>query len=396
MATGCYTEPYLPGSYKAIPFKAMEVTSEHGRRGAEGEFPFGEQTGYADLGRKIRTYSISARFDSNNHVLEAAALIAACELRGPGPLVHPTRGVILSAACRSLKVTDKVEEEQGVTYVDMEFVEANNWPNGLSLVGQLIGLAIAPLITSARASFSNNYRPQAIQAFREEAVVNAAQEQVAGITEQYAAATSGTPNDPNRNRIIYDLRSVSMLNSEAGDTATADRAIALGMSAVAQNLTGVDKFNVFRRLANNAARTSSFANPAGRAENSVYSLVRTVAAAYMAQGAVEAPEQRTGEIFEMLDVIDAVLQGELAFAREECENEFFLELSKFRSEVINQLTRKAYESPGLVEYDFSGSVHPLAAAYAIHGDAKRHREIENLNIVGRLGRVSSPVSALGA
>ena len=37
MAEACYKEPYLPGSFKFIPFKAIEASSEHGRRGAEGE-----------------------------------------------------------------------------------------------------------------------------------------------------------------------------------------------------------------------------------------------------------------------------------------------------------------------------------------------------------------------
>lgn len=396
MAQGCYTEPYLPGSFKAIPFNAVvEADSEHGRRGAEGEFPFGEQTAYADLGRKIRRYNIRARFDSNDHVLEAAALIAAVELPGPGPLVHPTRGVILSAACVGLKVTDKPEEEGGVTYVDMQFVEANNWPNGLSLVGQILGLAIAPLITSARDSFTSRYNPGAVQTYREDAVVDATQEQISNIVTQYSVATQTQSGEDARNQVIYELNVVARTDAEAATTATADRALVLGMAAVAQNLSGTAKFNAFRTLANGAAKTSTFLAPASDAENAVYNLVRVVAAAYMAEGALEETEYRAREILEQAYAIDNLITQEMSYARDVCENHLHNELAKFRVEVSRQLSQKANDAPGLIEYDFGGPVHPLVAAYSIHGDAKRHRELEGFNPIGALGRATGGVIAAG-
>lgn len=393
MAEACYQEPYLPASFKLIPFKAIEATSEHGRRGAEGEFPFGEQTAYADLGRKIRTYTISARFDSNAHVLEAAALIAACELPGPGVLVHPTRGVILSAACRSLRVRDRVEEEQGVTYVDLEFVEANNWPNGLSLVGQLLGLALGAIIGGSRASFTTRYRPATVQPFRQAAVVDAAQQQVGNIRDAYERATVAAADVKVRQRILLDLNNVVEDNAMAADTVTMDKAIALGMQAVAMNLVGGEKFRVFRSLANGAARQSSFLAPASEAENAIYANVRVIAAAYMAEGAMEEQGQRVGVVYAQLDVVDALLMQELQYAREICDNHLYLQIASFRDEAVAQLYRKAYDAPGLVEYDFHGRVHPVAAAYSIFGDAKRHRELETLNVVGTAGRVGPRVTA---
>lgn len=392
MSIGCYTEPYLPASFKAVPFVAIEATSEHGRNGAEGEFPFNESTAYADISRKIRKYTLRARFAENSHVLDAALLIAAVELKGPGPLVHPTRGVIVSAACTKIKTTDKIEEEGGVTYVDLEFVEANVWPNGLSLVGQLLGLAIAPIITQARTHFNANYAPTEIQAFRSAAVVAFAQDQVELITTQYIAATSTTlANDRDRNRIVYDLQSVASNTDLGADPTTMDRALALGMNAVAQNVSGSDKFDVFRTLANGAAGVSTFNTPASTAENSIYVLIRVAAAAYMAEGALESDEYRTGQLFAQLDVINAVLDEEKLNARNICDNALFIALSDFQIDVGAQLSEKAYNAPGLVEYDFGGQVHPLVAAYAIHGDAKKHRSLEELNVVGRLGRMGPTV-----
>lgn len=391
MATGCYTERYLPGSYKGVSFKVKETGSEHGRRGAEGEFPFGEQTGYADMGRRIRTYSVSARFDNNEHILSAAALIAVCELPGPGPLVHPTRGLLTAVACKSVKVTDRIEEEGGVTYVDMEFVEANLWPNGLSLTSQALGLAISPLIQTSRDSFTARYQPQQVQTFREDAVVGAVSTQINAIADQYVTATLDQATSDARNRIVYDLRAVASVDGQASDPDTADRGLTLGAAAVAQNMSGVDKFDAFRALANGAANTSVFGEPAASAENAVYAHVRVLCAAYMAEGAVEATGVNANQIFEMAAVIDAVVEQEMLYARNICDNFLFLGLSEFRGEVAQHLNAKAYKTPGFAAFDFGGAVHPLVAAYAIFGDATRHREIEETNVVNRTGRVGSPV-----
>lgn len=393
MATGCYTEPYLPGSYKLIPFKAMDVSSEHGRRGAEGEFPFGERTAYADLGRKIRRYSIRARFDSNAHVLEAAALIAAVETTGPGILTHPTRGVILSAACTSLRVSDKVEEEQGVTYVDMDFVEANEWPNGLSLIGQLAGFALGTIIGSARTHFNSSYAPASVQPYRKAEVVDTAQAQVTNIRTQYAAATTAKSSELSRNRILYDLEVIATDDSVAEDVSNMDKGLSLGMNAIAMELSGLEQYRVFKDIANIASQVSSLTGKAGESENTAYSTVRVIAASYMAEGALEAEQTRTGIVYDQLDAITAILDQEAAYARGVCANQYHLDILKFRNEVATQLYAKAYDSPGLVEYDFGGSTSPLTAAYSIFGDAKRHREIETLNLVSMTGRVGPLVNA---
>lgn len=391
MATACYTEQYLPASFKAVPFHATEVTSEHGRRGAVGEYPFGERTGYADTGRKVRRYNLRGRFQENSHVIDAAALIAVCELPGPGPLVHPTRGVIVSAACTSLKVTDKVEKDIGVTYVELEFVEADNVGNGLSLAGQVLGLAIAPLITSSRESFRASYAPTEIQTYRQDAVVSALQAQVANVTTAYTAATTDQATVAERNRIVYGLTSVVNLASEAEDITTADRALSLGMNATAIQLEGKEKFDVFRAIANGAAKFSTFASPANLSEEAVYSHVRVSAAAYMAEGALEATGLRASELFTMADIVDSVVAGEMEYARNQCKNELFLQLSEFRTSARARIYDKAYNAPGLAEFNFGGSVHPLKAAYQIHGDATRHRELEQANVITAGGRLSGSV-----
>src|SRR5215467_7322380 len=121
---------YVTASFKGVLFQTTEVEAEGGRRGAEGEFPFGEETAYADLGRKIRLYHLTAVFREDSHIADSQALFEVCQTPQPGMLVHPTRGTVM-VACRSVKVQDN-SEEQGETTVSLEFVEANTGgPTGL-------------------------------------------------------------------------------------------------------------------------------------------------------------------------------------------------------------------------------------------------------------------------
>lgn len=391
MATACYNPPYLNASYKGVSFKALDTSSEHGRRGAEGEFPFGERTSYADLGRKIRRYSISAKFDGNDHALRASLLIAAVETTGPGPLVHPTRGVIVSAACTSLRVRDNPETEQGITYVDMEFVEANDWPNGLSLVGSLLGIVVSPILGQTRDSFRSRYKPREVPTYRERDVVAVAQGQVAAVQQKYQAATLSKSGETQRNQIVNELGTVVSGVTLATDTDTVDQAISLGMTAVAAELTGRDKYDTFRDLANGAARISTFIGPAAAAENAVYNLVRTIAAVFMTEGALEITDGLTNDIFTQSDAITTILDGEMAYARDLGDNPLFLKLQAFRTDAQTQLNSKAYSSPGKIEFEYGGSVHPVMAAYEIYGDARRIRDIENFNGVGQFGRTGPTV-----
>ena len=391
MATACYTPNYLPASFKGVPCHAEEASSEHGRRGAEGEFPFGERSAYQDLGRKIRTYRLRARFQENNHIAQAAVFIAACESRGPGILVHPTRGVIINAACRRVQVTDKVENEQGVTYVDVEFVEANNWTAGLNLLAQILGgFGASSTISNARNLFVEDYEITTVSNFRREDVRGVVRQQVGNISAEYQAATSDQLSSVSRNRIVYDLSTLQVNNALTDDTETVDKALALGMAAVGEQLTGVDKFRAFRRIANGAAAQSAFAGNAGRIENAIYRTVRVISAAYMIEAALEAQGQNSNEILEQISVIETLLAQEIASARQNCQNQLEIDLRRLSTEAANEIYRKAYTAPGLVNFNFSGQASILTAAYEIYGDATRHRDLENLNVLGRYGSVVGP------
>lgn len=381
MATSCYDPEYFRASYKGVVFDAMEVSSEHGRRGAEGEFPFGENTGYADLGRKIRTYSLRGRFVENDHISQASALIAACELPGPGPLVHPTRGIVI-AACRSIRVTDNPLEAQGVTYIDLDLVEANVWLNGFSLSNLLqTGLSLVSLFAVADASFQNDYRPRQASPFNLETIRATTSTAITQVKDEYhASAVKGEATDPNTWSAIFELEQRAGDIAVLDDAAEAFRTLRLGMAAISASTSDAgDAYRAFLRIANYNAKTSRLRGQDGLSQDSVYGTVRTMAAAYMARSALQQTGLNAQAAFAEYEQITAVLEQEIEGARSRCDNNLYLELRNFYTGVQKALLNRIYTLPALVIYNFQKPVHSLVAAYEIYNDAKRAPEIANQN-----------------
>lgn len=380
MATAGYKPTYFPCSYKGVSFQAMETTSEHGRRGAEGEFPFGENTGYADLGRRIRTYTIRGRFATNDHIARAAALIAVCEAPGPGPLVHPTRGIII-AACRSLKVSDNPLEEAGVTYVDLDFVEANVWLNGFQTTNLVqTGLSLVSLIAVTGGAFNSSYQPRNAKPYNVNKVRGTASTAIIQIKNEYErAANRGNLTDQNTWAAIFDLQ------RRAGDVSVLDdaeqtyRTLRLGSAALSSSTASDTKYDAFLRLANENARVSGLSGQDGVSQDSVYSAVRTLAAGYMSRAVLETQNLNADEAFRAYEQISAILGTEIDAARARCDNVLYLGLREFYTAMQSTIFSRIFTLPTLVVYNYRGSTHALIAAYEIYNDAKRVTEIEQQN-----------------
>src|SRR5262245_18979098 len=253
---------YVTASFKGVTFACTEVDVEGGRRGAEGEFPFGEQTAYADLGRKIRVYHLTAVFREDSHVSDSQALFSVCESPGPGMLVHPTRGTAM-AACRSVKVKDNAEEP-GETQVELEFVEAN--AGGGSLGGSLFGIIASGLNAISSTSFRSGYVPMTVSQPWRNDVITTTQSLVAAVTAVTKQTTliDATVEDQ---RSIWRMQEVAIDDGLAADAATVDQTLTYGFNTIAVNLSDpVTRFKAMAKLANAAAGSSKLVVGAGSEE----------------------------------------------------------------------------------------------------------------------------------
>jgi prophage DNA circulation protein len=391
MAEGCYVPRYIPASFKGVPFEAMEAGSEHGRRGAEGEFPFGENTAYADLGRRIRRFTVKARFVRNTHVADASALIAAVESYGPGMLVHPTRGAVM-VACPKLTVTDNVLEEQGVTYVDMEFVEGNQFGSGISFGGTLFGLGLSAIFEAIGASFYDQYAIESVRFYRVRDIQSTLSNRMEAVKQEFETFNARNPTLEGWNAIatMQDIVDDPAIIRNKED---AFNAFKRAMRSIANIATGDAKYEAFRRISNSAATVSDFPAEVGQTQDAVNVMVRLLAMVNMVQAALETEVKNLSEALDQYDAVVQIIDEEKAAARFTCQDDLFIRLGEFETDAKTALLKRAYGLPALVTYNFSKAVHSLVAAYEIYGDAKRFREIETYNTPSQPFRVGPAVVA---
>jgi DNA circularisation protein N-terminus len=388
---------YVPASFKGVGFNCLEVNIEGGRRGAEGEFPFGEITAYADLGRKIQVYHLTAVFREDDHVFDSHALFEACQSPGPGPLVHPTRGTVI-AACRSIKVKDNIEEA-GETTAEMEFVEANGVGVGGPSAGpgysSLYGIISRPLNLVSRASFLANYRPALVaQPWRND-IIHTAQSLIAA-THVVAQQTLTKDALTSEWRAILAMEEVAKDEALATQAANVEAAIFTGMTTISTKVQEANvRYKLFRRLVNISSFTSGFPTGLAReSEEAVLSRHRTLGAIGMAEAAMGRKYAHLGEGLAVMDDVLKVFDDEARVAYDNCDNGLFLELRAYAVEFAAMMHDLVYRLPARVIVDFAGGVHPLVAAYAIYKDSKRHRELELMNIVDANGRFGPHVTGL--
>lgn len=361
-----------------------DVDIEGGRRGAEGEFPFGENTAYADLGRRIRVYHLTAVFREDSHVSDAQALFRVCESTGPGLLVHPTRGATM-AACRHVKVKDN-QEEQGETTAELEFVEANSG-GLLGLAGSIFGIISSGLNSTSQASFLRDYRPLSTSPPWQQDIITTAQTLV---HEVVFTTQQSTPIDApaQERRNILHMQEVADDVGLAASAAKVDQALTYGFDATARNLPDAfARFKTMKKLANAAATTSTL--PYGipsDSEEAALSRHRVLAGIGIANAAMSKKYFTVDEALTAMDQGSVVLEDEAKHAYAICDNALFLELRNYITQFKQMMNDLAYRLPPRIEVDFAGGVYPLVAAYAIYNDAKRVRELEKRNTVDNNGR----------
>ena len=140
-------------SFRSIPFLTETYGGEHGRRWADHEYP-GRDVPYAeDMGRSQRVWRFTGYLIGDDYPTMRTLLVAACELPGAGPLVHPTIGAV-QVVCRKVEHT---EERTRGRYVSLtfEFAEAGQLlnPAGLSVPASILAAAALPLGEALSGNF---------------------------------------------------------------------------------------------------------------------------------------------------------------------------------------------------------------------------------------------------
>ena len=296
-------------------------------------------------------------------------------------------------ACRSVKVSDKLESSAGETSAEMEFVEANIGFTGI--LGSIFGIISSGLLVSSQTAFLRDYTPAAAAHPWVTDVVNNAQHLV-NVTATAATRTLTEDSSTTDWRDVLDMQAVAQDDGLALSAPVVDNALVDGFAILSRNIIDPGlKFTTFRQLVNAARPTPDL--PVGPAEESNEAVVgrhRVLAAVGMAEAAMGRKYKTIDEALSAMDMVLAVFDDEAKIAYAECDNRLFLDIKTYSTEFAKMMHDLSYRLPSKVLVNFSGGVHPLVASYVIYKDAKRHRELEERNIIDANGRMGPIVSGI--
>jgi prophage DNA circulation protein len=145
-APGCVVPTYNDASWKGVPFLCETTDDEFGRRGDQYEYPLSEDTGYKDLGRKIRRFHVTGYLIGSDQVEQSNRMARAAESPQPGTLMHPMFGG-QQVACVTLKIAADYRRDIKRTKLDFDFVEAN-----ASMAPYKLGSSVTNMYTSGTAA----------------------------------------------------------------------------------------------------------------------------------------------------------------------------------------------------------------------------------------------------
>ena len=117
-----WRDTYRAATFRGVAFFVESADSSHGRRQAVHEAAQRDTPYTEDLGRKSREFSVVGYLLGKDYHLNRDKLIEACELAGPGALVHPYRGE-MNVVCRGLNVSETAAEG-GKCTIALTFLEA--------------------------------------------------------------------------------------------------------------------------------------------------------------------------------------------------------------------------------------------------------------------------------
>jgi hypothetical protein len=242
------------------------------------------------------------------------------------------------------------------------------------------------LLGASQTSFLRDYTPQLVAHPWVVDVVDNAQRMIwATATTVMHTLVADSPAPQWRD--VLNMQAVASDDGLAISAVNVDEAMRDGAAIITANIVDPKtKFDVFRRLVNMAHTVPDLPpGPATASDEAAVSRHRILSAIGMAEAAMGRNYATIDECLAAMDTVLVVLEDEAKIAYDECDNALFLELRKYATEFSKMMHDLSYRLPTKIIVNFSGGVHPLVAAYVIYNDAKRHRELEERNIIDANG-----------
>lgn len=371
-----WREKLQPASFRDVSFNVATSDLGAGRRTSRHDCPQRDLPYLEDLGRKAREYMVEGYIVGAEYMSGRDALLDACELAGPGELVHPYHGRRL-VVCTEIRVQES-SANGGMATVAMSFVEAGElaYPSSSVKTQQATNLAAESTITAAKTSVIDAVKTDGLPSFVSDAVADLTGNAKTAIGDNLPSL-AGLSGFQTKLTDLQGLASGSSLDISSIAGKVSD---AVGLGGTFAELVGLADFGA--TLASISTTTASRQQQAVN-QAAMGGYVRQVAVAAAANAAAatdyssydDAIADRTA----LADLLD-----DLA---ETAGDDMYRELQALRSAVVQDLTGRAADLSRVIEFTPAATGPSLATSWRLYGEIDSAADIVDRNGVHHPGFV---------
>lgn len=409
-------ELYIPAIWRGVPFLVRDSGLTVGRRNAVHTYPYRDDPWPEDMGRGPRVMSFSARLVGDDVYLQRAVMAAACELEGPGLLVHPTLGPVRCSLVEPVTFRDRGDAQREVQF-ELVLMQAGSrvFPNLLlNTQNAILVAAAAAVLTVARVlvtELSSISSPAPVLSLGAHNVASAWGALAGAVSRDPGAIASeglGLPGQHGRydqgmlavsapasatittqraavvaSRTELDGAVASLVASSAAvvaqpeDFATASRSVVAAIAGA--TISPADRIRLLSGLAAYQPYISSTTAPIGADLATVRSAVGAVLRRQALIGLAEAIEAASPDnaqtAQQILTTFVQLIDAEIIIAADNAESGAYDMLRTLRTAVVSDLSARGARLASLVSYSFNVRMPAIALAYRLYQDASRTRDL---------------------
>lgn len=395
-----------PASWRGVRFAVLGSKIHRGRRTAVHQYPYRDEVWVEDLGRGLRSVSFRGFLIGDDVYIQRDAFSSACDVSGPGTLVHPSIG---SLTVSVVEFSAGEDAQRGrVVELDLTFVENSQsgplFPSTvvstqsntllaaatadvasasdyLSDVGTAIGFGTA--VVSAGQSVVLSWSNLARAAVSDASLIAGTVTGLPGINGGRFANGSLAVQQPvgtTAESAILNLTAArEQVSTDCATAATAVpddapaavQAVAADVLATAQN--PADQVRLLASLASFSPTIASESSPIGAAivqmQTSGAALCRRASLTALARATAAYQPISYDDATAVLDTVSGVLEPEIISAADAGDTASYSALRALSTAITQDMIARGSSLPTLTTVRRGTSLPSLVLAYELYGDA---------------------------
>lgn len=372
-------------SFRGVLFTCTSHDIKAGRRTADHVFPKRDLGYREDMGRADREFTLTAYLNGDNVFDQRDRLLAALEAPGPGELFHPWLGRLMVVAKPS-SVREarnaRRQAELSLTFIEAGRASVNTGWRDTRASLRTAAKAVAP---AAETSLANRYSQSRTPGF-----VKGDASMV--LTEAAVGGEQIRLNTPGQALSGFEvMRAIDTVLSTATTGIASPAKIVTGLSGMMLSLAGASPDqrrayhnfeSVFRRFGSllpGIPLTTSNRRRQRQNRDALTSTVRLLALSSAVQVAASVPHRDYQEAVTWRTRVCEWCDEETQAASAARDDELFGAVTGLRTAYVDRVTEDIGTLAPVRAVRLPTVMPTLAAAYRIHGDARRAEEVEARN-----------------